>query len=318
MNRLRRYTAAAVLALTSIFAHGATVSDGIFTIHGETVDQRVLDGTVAELIRASTAWSDQLPAGADPITVYVCGTAAEFIHRAGPYARADIGGVAMSREGIVIMKAPNLLQRPGDYAGILRHELIHVLLARNYNIDNLPRWLNEGLAMQLSGEYRWASWMTLGDMYVNGRVLEYPDLLRVLNSSPGELSYGDAYAQSLSMTAYLRRKMGDDAFWLLMRDLDTLSFGQALEARTGWIPLEFWRAWMRSLWTYALAFSVLSGLSLFQVAAFILIWGYLKKRRRSQRILQRMEEEDDDEPMPWEVFDGEGPYDWEENYRDRT
>src|SRR5690606_21036888 len=118
-------------------------------------------------------------------------------------------------------------------------------------------------------------------------------------------------AQSLSMTAYLMGKMGDDAFWRMLADLDDRSFGQVLEAHGGWVPYDFWLAWNRSLWTYALAFSLLSGFSLFQFAALLLVWGYYRKRRKGRVILDRMEEEETDELMPWEVFDAEGPYDWE-------
>jgi len=52
----------------------------------------------------------------------------------------------------VAVRAPYLVEGPASFAGTLRHELLHVLLARNVNLDHLPRWLNEGIAMRYARE----------------------------------------------------------------------------------------------------------------------------------------------------------------------
>ncbi len=256
--------------------------------------------------------------GPDPVQVHVISSMDEFRLLSGPLAQRGVDGFARSREGIVVVKAPALLGPGANYAAILRHELLHVLLARNTAPGALPRWLNEGVAMTLSREFRWSSMVQVARMYVTGSVIPYDDLGRAFAAPGNEVEFGGAYAQSLSMTKYLREIAGEDAFWFILRDLKSQSFERSLERRTGLSPPEFFEEWEHSLWQTAVASYSLSGLAALPLGALLLTLAYFLKRRRGQRIVKEWEAEDAEEEedpilFPSDLEGQDPPYPWEED-----
>lgn len=254
--------------------------------------------SLATLEGSLNQYGDRLPAGSAPILVHICGTHGEFARYAGSLSQSSVSGVAQPESGVIAVKTPDITRGGSDYMGTLRHELIHVLLARNSGGDNLPRWLNEGIAMMVSGEHRVGSAIHVGQMYVQGRLITYKDLFFVFLEPGKELEFGDAYAQALSMTRFLHERLGDDAFWRVVHATKTMTFGDALRAEAGISPTDFYDDWVRSLWRVALVFSLISGFSIFQLMAILTIVAYLRKRRRGQRTLREWEEEDEEDA--WE------------------
>jgi hypothetical protein len=272
-------------------AQADILRDGPVLVEFESNDQALAEETLTVLTKALREFERPLPAGAAPIHVFVCGTRGAFAQFAGTYAQPDVMGVALPEKGIIALKDPKLGREPTDYRGTLRHELVHVLLARNTNPDNVPQWLNEGVAMVLSGEHRWDSVAHVAYMVMEGRIIEYRDLSLAFLEPGKELQFGDAYAQAYSMTQYLIGQLGEGEFWRLVRSLDTRTFGDALRAHLGRSPLEFWQDWVHSLWWFVLVFSIVSGLSLFQVMAILTVLAYLRKRRRGRRIVETWDTE---------------------------
>lgn len=281
--------------------------------------QNLAQESLSTLSRALADYARVLPPGDAPITVAICDTHVAFARYAGGLAQSNVTGVAQPDEGIIAVKAPNLAPAGADYQGTLRHELIHVLLARNSDGDNLPRWLNEGVAMALSGEHRWASSLRVGQMYVQGRLISYRDLFFVFLAPGKEREFGDAYAQALSMTRYLMERLGEERFWRVIRATRTQSFGDALRAEASLSPAEFYDQWVASLWKVALIFSLVSGFSVFQLMAILTVMAYLRKRRQGAATVRAWEDEEEDEdreammwqPTPWD--EEEARRDWEED-----
>ncbi|MCC6486038.1 MAG: hypothetical protein IT364_00930 [Candidatus Hydrogenedentes bacterium] len=270
------------------------------------------------LTRGLEDFGDRLPPGDQPIEVIICSTLSEFAKHAGSLAQSNVLGIAKPDEGLIAIKAPNLTMTGSDYRGTLRHELVHVLLARHTSSDNLPRWLNEGVAMILSGEYRWESRARVAQMYWQGRLIPYRDLLFAFLEPGKEMEFGDAYAQALSMTRYLKDEAGEETFWRVIHDMDSMTFGDALRAEAGLSPAEFYEDWTSSLWTVALVFSLVSGFSIFQVMAILTVIAYFRKRRRGLATVreweeqeQNAEDEDVSDPLPWNDPDEDEDL-WEE------
>lgn len=311
-----------VATLWSGVSLAATLTDGPFQIEYPDGQEAIAQQSAEILTDAAAALADKLPAGAAPIRVVICSTRNEFLRYAGIYTQTGVTGVARPEEGFIAVKAPSMLPVGSDYEGTLRHELIHVLLARNVNPDYLPRWLNEGITMTLSREHRWASRARIAQMYVQGQIIRYPDLNFAMAAPGSEMEFSDAYAQSLSMTRFLMDRLGEAAFWDLVLSLRTQDFDAALQHYAHFTPYEFWTAWHNSLWNLALVSTLVSGFSVFQAMALLVVFAYWRKRRRGQRILRAWEEEEgrrvpgdsnhaDDEPWyPWDD-DGED----EDKYR---
>lgn len=316
---LRRFFSIAMALaafLVSISARAETIQQGIFAIHYEAQDEAAARKAADVLAKAVDEFPEHLPAGEETINVFICGTKEAFARYAGRYAQPKVGGIAKADENLIAVKTRQLVPGQYDYDGTLRHELVHILLARNHNVDELPRWLNEGIAMKLAKEHRWGSAYRVSMMYLQGGIIPYRELTWIFLEPGRETEFGDAYAQSLLMTGYLMERLGDDAFWQLIRDLDTERFGQAMEKRLGMIPPDFLEAWKRSLWIMALIVAIVSGFGLFQAAAILVIMAYIRKRKRGKKVLRQWEEEEREDErygpvvLPWELETGETDGPW--------
>ena len=312
----------ACAVLMALFPAGApgqagTLSRGAVRVmfsDGDEVDARRALDTVAQAVEDL---SPRLPAGDEPIIVMLCGTHGDFARYAGTFGRTNVAGVAMADEGFIAVKTPRLIEGRSGFEGTLNHELVHVLLARNTNVDVLPRWMNEGIAMTLSREHRFDAAIHTGRMYFQGRLIPYARLDAAFTAPGVEMEFGDAYAQGLSMTRYLRERVGEDAFWAIVHDMDTLTFPEALRRHGNMSVDDFYESWQHSLWKVALVFAIVSGFSLFQVMAVLTVFAYLRKRRRGRRLMRRWQREDEeDDAAPFltvrDLEDQEGPYPWEE------
>lgn len=249
------------------------------------------------LAQARLRYAGRLPKSPALLKVVICGSYDHFKEYAGPLSTYSVLGVALPEHDLIVLKAPVLAPPGSDFKGTVRHELVHILLRHNFNTANLPRWLNEGIAMVFSGENRWESRSTVASMYLSGRILSYRDLERSFLDPGREIEFGDAYAQAYSMTQYLMDELGEDRFWGLMRSLDSRTFGAALEAELGKVPYDFWEAWKRALAWSALTFSVVSGILLFQIMALLTVLAYWRKWKRGQRLLREWDEEETQETM---------------------
>ncbi|HOJ32599.1 MAG TPA: hypothetical protein PKY35_09870 [Candidatus Hydrogenedentes bacterium] len=267
-----------------------------------------------ELLKeAKRDFSANLSLGDSPVIVILCTNPTQFRMYAGAYSQPKIGGIARPEEGIVVLKTPRFLGSFAEYRSVLRHELVHILLARNTETGRMPSWLNEGIAMELSGERRWQSVMHVALMYLRGQIIPYRDLDWAFEQPGIEREFGNAYAQSLLMTKYLRKRLGDLAFWELVVDLKSMSFGDALRKKLGMSPPEFFDEWIASLWKLAVVGSVVSGFGLFQAAAILVVLAFLRQRRRGKEILERWALEEAESESSDAVFDEEEDMPWEED-----
>jgi hypothetical protein len=318
-RRLLVCTAILLAAIGSRHSGAVTIEGGIIRVHVSEGGKALAEETLAILQAGLAQYDARLPAGDTPIDIAIARTPAEFNALGAPAGMRRVEGFAVSRESRIVLKAPHLMRPDASYASVARHELLHVLLARNSEPGNLPRWLNEGIAMLISGEYRWSSMYRVASMYGRGRVIEY-DALEFAFAAPGdEEEFGNAYAQSLSMTKYLRDRVGEAAFWELIAELKTAPFDEVLHRRLGLTEDDFVQGWEGSLWTVAVVSSLVSGFGAFQLAAVLALWAYVRKRRRGQRILRTWAAEEAEEPeimFPWQLEDREGPHPWEEDSDD--
>lgn len=273
---------------------------------------RILAAAIADL-------APRLPLGEEPVRVVIPQTLAEFARFAPDYSHVSVEGVAHSHTGWMIVKSRALHRPDSSFPGTLRHELVHVLLARNTALGNLPRWLNEGIAMTLAGELHWSAPFRVTRMQATGDVIPYAHLDFAFQSGEARVVH-NAYAQSLSMTDYLMDKLGEARFWEMVASLQHQSFGKAVQEYMGLTPLAFWEAWRRSLWGLALAVSLMSGFTAFQVMAALLVLGYLRKRRQARLKLAQWEAEEAEDGVftVWDLENQDPAYPWEDDDDERS
>ena len=313
---MRRTLLAVCLAGAALFAYGVpaqVLQDGLFRIEYPPGERHTAAITLDNLQEITASWQHRLDPGDAPILVHICASQGDFAARAGFWPPAEVGGVAHAEDGVIVLRTPGQLSNPRLYEGVVRHELLHVLLARNTSLSHLPRWLNEGIAMHLSGEYRWNSSLLVARMYLSDRLYTYDDLIMNFSTVRGERPFGNLYAQSLSMTAYLYDRLGDEAFWQLIYALRDSDFQTALHECARMSPDDLWEAWRRSLWKVAVISAVMSGFGLFDFMALLVIVAYFRKRRHNRKVLDRWEQEEAGETpvmMAWEL-ERDSEYPWE-------
>lgn len=267
-----------------------------FTITSTEDDASLAASTLKVLEEALVEFGPYLKAGDEPIHVVIAESTAAFQHHAGPMAALDVSGIARAWAGQIVVKAPYLTPSQSDFRGTLRHELVHVLLFRNTNTDHMPRWLNEGISMMLANELRWESSFAVARMFVESRVLDYRWLDHALRAPESGMQFGDAYAQSLSMTRYLRDTLGDEVFWKVIAGMRDEPFPDSLRTHAGISPMDFWDAYRGSLWSLAF-WSALTPSSLLAVGGFLVIAVWFVKRKANRKTIRRWEREDFEDAM---------------------
>ena len=209
-------------------------------------------------------------------------------------------GVAFSNQGIVVAA-----QRRGgemlDIDNTVAHELAHLALGAALG-GRAPRWLNEGFAYIHSSDWSFARFRTLVGMAWSNNVIELTEL--DASFPEGEQAAHRAYAQSYDFVAFLARRgryaeREDDGNRLPFRrflaaiaegkspsDAARLAFG----ARLHDLFVE-WRNGLRS--RYLLVPAEMFGLAVWILGAFLLVIGYIKRRRQNKATLAKWGEEED-------------------------
>ena len=101
------------------------------------------------------------------------------------------GAVALSENRIIIIKPQQFIDN-NKLLTIIKHELIHIVLADKYHENNLPLWLNEGLATYLSNNYLQENeGLTLSNAIAANKILELEKInqLMKLNTASANLAY---------------------------------------------------------------------------------------------------------------------------------
>jgi len=268
---------------------------GLFRVEYPSSEETMAKNSLDVLQQAVVEFSPRLPAGDQPIRVRICGSLAEFQTLAREYGRAHVGGIAEPERGLIVLKSPRLLPSGHDYRGTIRHELLHVLLARNTDPAHLPRWFGEGVAMVMSRENRWGYSFRVARAYARGDLIPYPDLNLAFAPRGDEALFDDAYAQVYSITRFLLKRVGEEKFWSLTLSLKHMDFEQALKEHAGLTPGGLYSAWCQSLWKVALISALVSGFGVFQLAAMLVVAAYVRKHRQGLQTLREWKEDEEDE-----------------------
>ncbi|MBA2566161.1 MAG: hypothetical protein H0V09_12205 [Gemmatimonadetes bacterium] len=239
---------------------------------------------------------ESLPTGgADTLRLLLAADEGSFRRASG--GRFPDWGLAVafpaSRE--IVMRSPRIVsgdtQDPGR---VLVHELVHVYLALALGPAEhaAPRWLHEGLASLLAGEWGWSERVDMAVVLLSGRLLPLERLERSfpVDTKPAEL----AYLESLTAAAYLRDVWGERGLTLLLRNLRRHArFDTAVRATYGITYAEFEERWRQSIGRrFGWAAAAASSWTLWAPAAVLLALLAVMRRTRYRarlRALQRAE-----------------------------
>lgn len=186
--------------------------------------------------------------------IYIANSQAEF-DAMQPFAPPDwADGTAWPKNGWVFLRTPRIRRGASEpLHQVLEHEIVHILLGRAFAHYPVPRWLQEGVAQVVAGEYTPEKIAQLGSF---AEPMSFLDLARGFPAD--RLRAQMAYAQSASVVSFLFREHGQESLHVLIEEM---SQGHALDVAlvraTGLTPQELdvaWRGrtfqvpmWIRSL-----------------------------------------------------------------------
>ena len=118
-------------------------------------------------------------------------------------------GLALPLQGLILLRSPRQLGDPANFREVLIHEMVHLYLAAGLKGRRAPLWLEEGLAMQLSGEGGWGLAAAMTRAVLGPGLLPLSQLER--RFPPGANQASLAYAQSYYVVGWLLDEYGDQA-----------------------------------------------------------------------------------------------------------
>jgi hypothetical protein len=189
-----------------------------------------------------------------PVKIFIYGSFADLRDAIAVGAQEWTGGQAFTDQGVVVIGVS-----PSDLSyGLVAtpHELTHLVIhqATDNPYGDIPRWLDEGLAVYMSGEMD-AAWRGYhAEVSINAKANKLMTLQTLSSSFPADSDQASlAYAQSGSVVEFIIQHYGKDD---MARLLDIFSKGalydEALEQALGVNTWELDNAWRESVGAPAL------------------------------------------------------------------
>jgi tetratricopeptide (TPR) repeat protein len=141
-----------------------------------------------------------------------------------------IGTVGACTGKVVAMTSPAGVEKPFNWARVLKHEVAHVITLQQTNF-NIPHWFTEALAVQTEGYPRSQVWnQLLVERVPAGNLFNLDNINLAFARPKSALDWQMAYCQSELYAEYMLDRFGSDS---LARMLDAyrdgLTTGEAVE-----------------------------------------------------------------------------------------
>ncbi|MBI2763452.1 MAG: hypothetical protein HYX54_06860 [Chloroflexi bacterium] len=184
----------------------------------------------------------------NPIDVYVYGNRQAFYDVLGPGTRENVGGEAHPEIRTLFANiGPDAVDDP--WVGVvIPHELTHLVF--DSAVDNAyhypPRWLNEGIAVNLSEGYGQSDRSAVGSAVSAGTLIPLRALAAQFPTTRERFYL--AYAESVASVTFLVDRYGPDAMVKLVRSYaDGVSDDETFRAALGVDVAGFEAAWLDSI-----------------------------------------------------------------------
>ena len=205
----------------------------------------------------------------------------EYFRRVQPAAAQVPGwavGVAYPQYNLIVL----LKNSGGDILKTFEHEICHILLGQAFGPGHqVPRWLNEGMAIIIAGEWSVQRLSTMTMAVLTGKLLPMDDITHAFPRDKHRAE--QAYCQSFYFISFLKSRFGDDEFRTFLSIYSSckdfkLALWKAYFLR--WDEIEaLWLAYLKLRFSWIpILFS--TG-ALWFLASLVFIWGYIHKKRKA-------------------------------------
>ena len=223
----------------------------------------------------------------------------DYVNLTGDKLPEWSGAVAFSENRIIIIK-PQQFNDNRKLLITIKHELIHIVIADKYLVNNLPLWLNEGLATYLSNNYLEENeGLIISNAIAAKKILELDEINRLmqLNTASANL----AYLEAKIAVEYLIKQIGISELPAFLDDLNKIDDpNKVFKKYLGYDLIDFefyWYNYLKDKYEGMLVLNfdnmIWFALILIMVIAFIIvkIRNYKKKKAwKMDELLENLEE----------------------------
>ncbi len=268
-----------------------TLSSAVFSVYyqkGDSVNARTI---LTILEKEFPSLSSELGIKpTSPIGIYIAPSRISFNRLTGGAIPHWGEAVADARKQIIIVKSPRWFRSNNRPRTLLTHELVHILVGIATNNATLPRWLNEGLAIYISGETEYADGREIAHARFSDQLipLQQIDAMFAFEQFQAHL----AYQQAFSAISYLVETYGHTALSALLQSVRReRNFERAFQKTFAVSTQRFeqdWRAWLEKKYRYT--FLVDFEYWLWLVIVLLFFAAFLMVQRRKRRKLAEWEQ----------------------------
>lgn len=204
---------------------------------------------------------------------------------------------AIPAKNLIVLDISRAYTKPFTLEATLKHELCHLLLHRNIEMERLPRWLNEGVCQWASGgiaelmannEGRALARATISDSLISIRELERFPM--------DERSLILAYEESKSFVEYIVSEFSKRELLQILENLkEGYSINESMQKSLSMPTSELESNWHAHLKRRHTWFSYLSHnlyTILFFLAAIATVYGFMRLLKKKRAYKDEEEEED--------------------------
>jgi hypothetical protein len=227
--------------------------------------------------------------------VYIAASRQEFQQLQPKSGKAPAWADALAYSGLklIILHSPRANKgRPQDILTTFKHELTHIAVGQAFKGQKVPHWLNEGLAMYESREWKLDRISHMTRAVLTDSLIPLKELTRNFPLDPQQAIL--AYDQSFYLVSYLLTQKGAATFQLFIREY---SKGHDLEKVTralyGLDLEELEQEWHKHLrFRFSWLPLIFSTTTLWFVITLIFLTSYWKKKRANRLTVTDWEEEE--------------------------
>lgn len=226
------------------------------------------------------------------VTLFIANSEDDFRRDAGSMIPDWGAAVALPMRSVIVIKSPKHIRTGKSFRELIGHELTHIMLHRATEGRWLPRWIHEGVAMHVSGEWDIGQDILVARAAWTGNLIHLHRLegLSEFNGAQANLAYTESY---LAVADLLR---GGDQ--LILADLVAIyeknqDFYRSFRIVAG-VDYNIWiNKWLeRTSMRYHFLLFVFDSRILWLLLPLFFILLIIYKRRQSARIRKRWKREE--------------------------
>jgi len=198
-------------------------------------------------------------------------------------------GVAVPARNRIVLIAAGADRNNQSLRQVLTHELSHIVFHRAMGVVRPPRWLDEGLAMYISHEWKLGRSVLVARALLFGSLIPLDEIDRVNTFAHPQADL--AYTESFLAVAFIVERFGESALRELIGELARSGdLDLAMGISLGMTYREFLRQWNSEVVRRFNWVSIISDpfvLWGFMLALFVIV--FLLKRRYTRRTMRQWE-----------------------------